>query len=196
MTRVLISAASTVVRSGLEAAVRAGEALEFGGALSLEELRASPEPDSDVVLAGLSSPDEDTLRWLSEVLCPVLLLADEPDAQDLAGNLRGVLRFSASPEEIAAALVAVAAGLAVTHPSTLEKRHQSSLAELDEPLTPREVEVLRLLAEGLSNKLIAHGLAISEHTVKFHVTQILAKLRASSRTDAVMQGIRRGLVLV
>ena len=53
-----------------------------------------------------------------------------------------------------------------------------------------------MLAEGLSNKLIAHRLGISEHTVKFHVTSIMAKLRAGSRTDAVMQGIRRGLVMI
>ncbi|HCC57899.1 MAG TPA: helix-turn-helix transcriptional regulator [Solibacterales bacterium] len=67
---------------------------------------------------------------------------------------------------------------------------------LDEPLTPRELEVLGMLAEGLSNKLIAHGLAISEHTVKYHVTSIMAKLHAGSRTDAVMQGIRHGLILI
>ena len=62
------------------------------------------------------------------------------------------------------------------------------------PLTPRELEVLRLLADGASNKMIAHKLGISEHTVKFHVTSILSKLNAGTRTEAVTLGIRQGLV--
>ena len=68
--------------------------------------------------------------------------------------------------------------------------------ELAEPLSARELEVLELVAEGLSNKLIAHGLNISEHTVKTHVASIFAKLGASSRTEAVSQAIRRGLVML
>jgi DNA-binding NarL/FixJ family response regulator len=61
-------------------------------------------------------------------------------------------------------------------------------------LTPREIEVLRLLADGMSNKIIAHQLGISDHTVKFHVTSILTKLNAGSRTEAVTLGVRMGLV--
>jgi NarL family two-component system response regulator YdfI len=61
-------------------------------------------------------------------------------------------------------------------------------------LTPREIEVLRLLADGASNKLIAHKLGISDHTVKFHVTSILSKLNAGTRTEAVTLGVRMGLV--
>nr|MDP9115518.1 response regulator transcription factor [Acidobacteriota bacterium] len=64
------------------------------------------------------------------------------------------------------------------------------------PLTPREMEVLRMMADGAANKEIAWKLGISEHTVKFHITSIMGKLRANSRTDAVMQGIRRGLILI
>ena len=62
------------------------------------------------------------------------------------------------------------------------------------PLTPRELEVLRLLADGASNKIIAHRLGISDHTVKFHVTSILSKLNAGTRTEAVTLGVRQGLV--
>jgi DNA-binding NarL/FixJ family response regulator len=65
-----------------------------------------------------------------------------------------------------------------------------------EPLTSREREVLQLLARGLGNKEIAAGLKISEHTVKFHVASILGKLGASTRTEAVTVGLRRGLVLI
>jgi DNA-binding NarL/FixJ family response regulator len=63
-------------------------------------------------------------------------------------------------------------------------------------LTARELEVLRMLAEGAANKTIAWKLEISEHTVKFHVAQILAKLNAGTRTEAVTVGIRKGLILV
>lgn len=61
-------------------------------------------------------------------------------------------------------------------------------------LTPREIEVLRLLADGVSNKIIAHRLGISDHTVKFHVTSILSKMNAGTRTEAVTLGVRMGLV--
>jgi len=70
------------------------------------------------------------------------------------------------------------------------------LDELVEPLTPRESEVLQMLASGLGNKEIAAKLGISDHTVKFHVASILGKLGASSRTEAVSLGIRGGLVLL
>ena len=76
-------------------------------------------------------------------------------------------------------------------------RYSAAMSEpLDEPLTPRELDVLGLLAEGHSNKLIAQSLGISDHTVKFHVAAIMNKLQAGSRTDAVMQGIRRGLIMI
>jgi DNA-binding NarL/FixJ family response regulator len=64
----------------------------------------------------------------------------------------------------------------------------------DEPLTPREHDVLELVAEGLSNKAIAARLGISDQTVKFHVASISAKLRVSNRTEAVRRALRRGLI--
>ena len=67
---------------------------------------------------------------------------------------------------------------------------------MTEPLTPREIEVLGMLAEGHSNKAIAHLLGISDHTVKFHVTSILSKLNAGSRTEAVTLGIRQGVIWI
>ena len=68
--------------------------------------------------------------------------------------------------------------------------------ELYEALTPREREVLEVLAQGLSNRAIASRLAISEHTVKFHVSSIFAKLGAENRTDAVRRGVRLGLIVL
>jgi DNA-binding NarL/FixJ family response regulator len=65
-----------------------------------------------------------------------------------------------------------------------------------EALTPRELEVFAMLAEGVGNKTIAWKLGISEHTVKFHVASIMSKLHATSRTEAVAIGIRRGLIML
>lgn len=91
-----------------------------------------------------------------------------------------------------------APALPVGASSALVERLPSSRADGSgaRDLTPREVEVLRMLAEGLANKQIAARLGISDHTVKFHVAAIFAKLRASSRTEAVMLGARRGLILL
>ena len=91
------------------------------------------------------------------------------------------------------ALQAVARGLVVMDPGFHRVRATVAAARM-EALTPREVEVLALLATGLPNKLIAHHLGISEHTAKFHVTAVMTKLGASSRTDAVIRAARRGMV--
>jgi DNA-binding NarL/FixJ family response regulator len=112
-----------------------------------------------------------------------------------------------SPEQLVAALQAAASGLLVLHPAQAAAQvttngfasspaRSRELDELAEPLTPRESEVLQMLASGLGNKEIASKLAISEHTVKFHVASILGKLGAGTRTEAVSIGIRRGLVLL
>jgi DNA-binding NarL/FixJ family response regulator len=69
-------------------------------------------------------------------------------------------------------------------------------ASASEALTPREIEVLAMMAEGLANKTIAYRLNISEHTVKFHVGSIFGKLGAQSRTEAVTLGIRQGLIML
>jgi DNA-binding NarL/FixJ family response regulator len=118
---------------------------------------------------------------------PVIVLSG--DASALRLGVRGVLSFDATPQEIEAAVHAVDAGLVVLAEPPIAE-------ELVEPLTERELELLDLLAEGISNKLIAHRLSISEHTVKTHVASIFQKLGVSSRTEAVSQAIRRGLVML
>ncbi|HEV3477664.1 MAG TPA: response regulator transcription factor, partial [Rubrobacteraceae bacterium] len=70
----------------------------------------------------------------------------------------------------------------------------ASVEELSEPLTAREREVLELLGRGLSNRLIARELHISEHTVKFHISSLYAKLEVNNRAEAVSQGARHGLI--
>lgn len=107
----------------------------------------------------------------------------------------GIVTPDAASEELEAALSAVAEGLVVL-PRFLAERvlYRAAVQDLEEPLTNREREVLELLAQGLSNKLIAQELHISEHTVKFHISSLYAKLGVSSRAEAVSQGARYGLL--
>jgi two-component system nitrate/nitrite response regulator NarL len=141
------------------------------------------------------------LTDLSDSHVPIVaLVTDETRALEaqLAGA-RGLLPRDVSGERLSAAVVAAASGLMVLDPPlaarTLGARDPSSLP-LVEDLTPRELEVLGLLAEGLPNKAIARRLDISEHTVKFHVNSVLGKLGAQSRTEAVVRATRLGLILL
>jgi DNA-binding NarL/FixJ family response regulator len=131
------------------------------------------------------------------------LLSDPGDSALISSALRagiqGAISWDATPQEIESAVHAVNAGLVVMTPGTIAELlpdPQGFAEELPEPLSGRELQVLDLLAEGLSNKLLAHRLNISEHTVKTHVASIFAKLGASSRTEAVSQAIRKGLVML
>jgi DNA-binding NarL/FixJ family response regulator len=105
----------------------------------------------------------------------------------------GALRRDASPEQLAAALVAAAEGLWVLDPGFGPAIFPAP-AVLLEPLSPREQEVLLLLVEGLPNREIARRLFISAHTVKFHVNAILSKLDAATRTEAAVAAVRLGIV--
>lgn len=130
----------------------------------------------------------------------VALLPDETHAAEAwAAGAQGLLMRDADAERLVAAVTAVAHGLTAFDPALgaalVPVREHAPLPPL-EALTPRELEVLRLLAEGLSNKAIAHRLGISEHTVKFHTNAILGKLGAQSRTEAVVRATRLGLILL
>jgi two-component system, NarL family, response regulator YdfI len=134
-----------------------------------------------------------------------VLLTDETHAawvaEALRAGARAVLPRDATAEELEAAITAAAAGLVAIHPETANSLLNTapataSAARTPQSLTPREVEVLRMLAEGLGNKEIAWQLGISEHTVKFHVGSIFTKLDAASRTEAVMIGVRLGLIIL
>jgi DNA-binding NarL/FixJ family response regulator len=164
----------------------------------------------DVVLVALERGDDaaPALPLGARSGLPALvLLADDPESVEAAEALRygsrAVLPRDAQPEEITAAIEAVAAGLVVLHPDVagalaphLTPIGRPVPASDGEALTPREIEVLSMLAEGAGNKIIARRLGISEHTVKFHVGSILGKLGASSRTEAVTLGVRQGLILL
>jgi DNA-binding NarL/FixJ family response regulator len=118
-------------------------------------------------------------------------------------SLRGwsILPMDATTLQLQAAVVAAAQGLITVTGGLADRLYEPRpvtdaipLGSLNEPLTAREREVLELVSQGLSNKLIARRLQISEHTVKFHISSISTKLGASSRTDAVSRGVRRGLI--
>jgi DNA-binding NarL/FixJ family response regulator len=207
--RVLVSAASAVRRSGLEALVRSAPGLKLvGSAAGLGTLRSSVSGlQPDIVLVDLSAPDPELLSATSllEAHAAVVALIDEPEAswvaRALRARVRAILPRDSSEEEIHSAVYAAHRGFVLLDPNVtgeLVSRVPSdnmSAETLDE-LTPREIEVLGMLAEGLGNKQIAGRLAISEHTVKFHISSILDKLGASSRTEAVTLGIRMGLILL
>ncbi|MCU1235199.1 MAG: transcriptional regulator, LuxR family [Candidatus Solibacter sp.] len=182
MIRVRIAASSAVVRAGLESLVGSSPAMTV------------TDSYADVVLAAMA------LDEVPPAAAIVLMGEGTWSSEALRQGVRAILPADASAAEILAAIEAAAAGMAVIDPRDLEALISADtprpVAEREAPLTARELEVLRMLAEGAANKTIAWKLEISEHTVKFHVAQILAKLNAGTRTEAVTVGIRRGLILV
>ena len=198
--RLLIAAPTAVMRAGLEALVSTDPTIEVAG--SFPDLSSVETLRPDVVLAAV---DLDELTPPSDGQAPAIVLLSSaaqaawtPEALRL--GVRAVLRRDASGAEVLAAVDAVSNGLAVLDPHELETLLAASAPaplSTDPPvLTQREIEVLRMMAEGSANKNIAWKLGISEHTVKFHVASILGKLHASTRTEAVAIGMRKGLILI
>ena len=200
--RVLIVADDPLARAGLAALLADQDGCTVVGQVAAtDSLLASQDVyQPDVILWDPGwEPDlsSDRLTDLAEGGVPVvaLLSASDQATAAWAAGARGLLRRDTGTEALLAAIAAAAQGLAVIDPALappLPLAHPGS----PETLTPRELEVLRLLAEGLPNKAIALRLDISEHTVKFHLNAILGKLGAQSRTEAVVQAIRLGLVAV
>ena len=161
-------------------------------------IRVYIDAGSAITRSGLESllaadPSIEIVHDLSE--------ADVVVGESSHAGARGALSQDVNPHQIVAAVYAAAAGLRVMpveEGMTFPPRSpmHEPVEEIVEPLTPRELDVLEMLAEGLSNKMIAHRLSISDHTAKFHVNSILAKLNAGTRTGAVTRGIRLGLIKI
>lgn len=208
MIRVLIVATYASVRAGLHALLLEYEDMEVLGEVSgsAELERVLSERNPDVILCDVNEGENARLRdALSGGDVGLVLLGE---GRDLARSMSesdlpgwACLRREAESAEIAGALRAVAAGLIALDPIFLP-RWSAPLSENTEDalpgetLTAREREVLQLLSQGLPNKTVAARLGISQHTVKFHVASILAKLGATSRTEAVTIGARRGYILL
>jgi DNA-binding NarL/FixJ family response regulator len=170
------------------------EMLEEDDRLDVVTWHDFPPPQVDVILAV-----EIPAARLPEDGPPVVVLGAGADSITLNETVRAALPPNISDAEIVAALVAAALNLTVL--TTPQAQRMLRTYALDHPqpamvesLTRREMEVLQMLAAGLGNKQIAVSLSMSAHTAKFHVAQIMAKLAATSRTEAVSIGIRRGLI--
>lgn len=211
--RVLIIVRSPVMQAGLEAMITRETTIQVVGRASslttLDLLLQSRQPDV-VVLESvlLTDPDLEKIASLESDVA-IALLVEPAESYSfmhlLQSGIRGLLPKDVSAAELILALDAIATGLVVLHPDLsdvwLREMPDPSLPGLpsgdrDAPLTPREIEVLQLLATGLSNKAIARQLNISEHTVKFHISSIFSKLNASSRTEAVAIAMRQGWIFV
>jgi len=197
LIRVGILAPALALRVGLREVLRGLEGVEV-----VADASAPAELPPLEVLVLTSS---DFLPGLGGEPPAVLLLTDDLGAAARLMDLPvwGVLPLDASPEELSAAVRALGEGLWAGSPVLLQdlfERPPASLFEdadpLVDPLTAREREVLQLAAEGLANKQIALSLEISEHTVKFHLSSLYAKLGVTSRTEAIRAGARRGWVVL
>ena len=174
---------------------------------AVPEVAVVPTADAQVVLVDLGTDRARALARLPElrtIAAPVVVVV--PDGSfvtaALAAGARGVVHRDSIGPEWSAALTAVEAGLTVIDAPLAENlvsaRPAPAPTSAPRPaigqLTERERQVVSLLAEGLSNKLIADRLGISDHTAKFHVNGVMAKLGAGTRTEAVVEAVRRGLV--
>jgi DNA-binding NarL/FixJ family response regulator len=203
--RIAVVATFAVRRAGLESIIRSHAefhlAGSFGTLASLVSFARSTELDVIVID---SDSIHDLLRELTSDAA-IVLLAEVSDARSIArllrSGVRAILSRESAADDVLSAIYAAYDGLVLLSTATADRLagvFGDQLAEVDdelsEEITSRETEVLRMLAEGLVNKDIAARLGISEHTVKFHISSILDKLGASTRTEAVTLGIRRGLI--
>ncbi len=200
MIRVTIVSANHALRVGLrELLANQSDIQVVAETVDLESVNA--EETEVVVLASVSS-----VRLLeSKTNFAILFLTDDVESIRAAvdSNTRawGVLSSNATEDELAAAIRAVGEGLWVGAPNLVRSlmrvsrsREISGEDALVEPLTIREQEVIQLMAQGLANKQMALTLGISEHTVKFHLSSLYAKMNVSSRTEAIKRGIELGLI--
>lgn len=204
--RVLIIADDPLARAGLGALLKNQPGCEVVAQIAADSdfANALTVYQPQVILWDLgwdSSTALDRLVDLRESLPPVIvLLRDETVASEAwTAGARGLLRRDASADMLLAAMETVTRGLVTLDPTmalTVMPIRDRTLTQPVDELTPREREVLQLMAEGLPNKIIAQRLSISEHTVKFHINAILSKLGAQSRTDAVVRATRSGLLLL
>ncbi|HEX4783888.1 MAG TPA: response regulator transcription factor [Candidatus Sulfotelmatobacter sp.] len=203
--RIAVVANSAVRRARLENIVRSQAEFQLAGSFgtmgSGVSYARTAEPDVIVI-------DSDAIHDLllePTLDAAIVLLTEVSDARSISrllrSGVRAILSRESDADDVLSAIYAAYDGLVLLSTATADSLagvFGDQLAEVDdelsEEITSRETEVLRMLAEGLVNKDIAARLGISEHTVKFHISSILDKLGASTRTEAVTLGIRRGLI--
>jgi DNA-binding NarL/FixJ family response regulator len=203
MLRVVVVAEDVPAGNDLAAVIA-----EEADAVVVDQFGADEAADADLAAVDVAIWDlgEDRTRIAAQLAVigrlgvPTLVLGpDDAAAEAMAAGAKGFLPRTGTAERVAAAARAAAADLLVLDPAftiaVLPVRDRDTEA-IVEDLTRRELDVLQLLAEGLSNKEIAERLGITDHTVKFHVTTILSKLDAHSRTEAVTKAARLGLIIL
>ncbi len=171
-------------RLGLQVAVAAQSPVrqaDLAARIALAGHTLAAASEADVVLADGAAPTAANLPVLR------LALGDDDEASVLPPGL--------TPAQLDAGLRAVAAGLRVSLAETIAPGFAEA-APSRPLLTPRELEILRALGEGMTNKAVARQLGISAHTVKFHLEAVFAKLGVASRAEAVAKGLRRGLLML
>ncbi|MDR7418380.1 MAG: response regulator transcription factor [Armatimonadota bacterium] len=203
--RVFVVAGTSEERTRLGALIEADNGLELVGQGSLEldaEILRHAGPDAVVAVRDRSAIRSAVAgSWSTAGDAALIALVSSPDdaAEAMAAGARGVLTPDVDAPALAAAVRAAACGLLVLAPefgAAAAGARDREAGVLVEDLTPRELEVLQVLAEGRSNREIAQRLGISEHTVKFHVDAILGKLGAHTRTEAVARAARHGLIIL
>jgi two-component system, NarL family, response regulator YdfI len=212
--RVSISATSAIRRAGLESIIANSTTTKLVGSMyGLDNLsRHLRQFDTDVLLADLDRADLTLVTRSPELddergAVNIVALVDEPESawviRALRAGVKAILSRSAPAEDILYAIQSAFSGLIVLEPVVTENLLRRLRPVLDdvgpafsEALTTREIQILQMLAEGVSNKAIAARLKISEHTVKFHISSVLSKMGAISRTEAVTRGIRNGLIVI
>ncbi len=208
--RVLIVSPSPLARNGLEALIQPMAELTVAGSgapTDAASLASQVQPDVVVFDAGAGDPDDLVpVAGLSSAQpgLPIVVLALETDEQAAALNLgaAALLPSSVETEALRAAILSAAQGLVTIARADLaallpqEAGSRAAVPSMVESLTRRELEVLQLLARGLTNRRIAERLGVSEHTIKFHVAALLGKLDARTRAEAVARAIRLGLLPV
>ena len=194
--RVVVVSADAFARSGLALALACEVVEQLGDDGDLAGVVARDRPDAVLWDLGTGLLAR---RRLVGVDVPVVVLAtdEEQASAAIAVGARGAVDRAADAERILPALKAVATGMVVVDEAFAGLVRTRDPADSPvEALTPRENEVLQLLAEGMSNKQIAVVLDISDHTAKFHVNAILGKLGADNRTEAVVRAAKQGLLVL
>ncbi len=207
--RVMIADDHAIVRKGIRALLSEAEGFEVvaEAADGQEAVRRAEETQPDVILMDLLMPVMDgieatrqitALRPDARVLVLTSFAADNKVFPAIKAGAAGYLLKDSSPDELVRAIRQVHRGEPSLHPAIARKllqevAHPAELEPAPEALTAREMAVLRLVAQGLSNQEIADRIAVSEPTVRAHVSRILGKLHLASRTQAALYAVREGL---